>query len=240
MSTLLIPIAIEWVILVTTLAPMILVGRFQQAPRVGLAVWFATLFSAGLAVILALALAIGSVINTYLRLQANPIGSESWLLALAASFAPWLILAIAGISLALVNQRVAPLFAQAKSLSPLIDAVAKPERTFEGVTVSKIELPIMVAAAHRGSILISSKALGSLSVEELDAVFWHELGHLRGRHNQLKQLSGFVNLVSPWFAASKALMSEVERLTELDADNFASKRVPRELLSATRAKFLLS
>ena len=96
----------------------------------------------------------------------------------------------------------------------------------------------MVAAAHRGAILISSQALDVLTARELDAVLWHELGHLRAGHNQLKQLAGLVNSISPWFAASKALVTEVERLTEMDADNFAAQRVPRELISATRAKFI--
>jgi Zn-dependent protease with chaperone function len=237
-SPLIIPIAIEWVILVTTLAPMILLGRFDSKPRLGLVVWFATLFSAGLAVALALGVALTSIATTYLKLKANPVGSESWLLALAASFAPWAILAISGISLALVNQRIAPIVSSAKDIGPLLAAATKPVRLFEGVEVRQIELPVMLAAAHRGSILISSTALATLTSAELEAVFWHEDGHIRGRHNQLKQLAGFVRALSPWLAASRALVVEVERLAELDADRYALRHVSEELLCATRSKFL--
>ena len=238
MSPLIIPIAIEWVILVTTLAPMILVGRFDSRPRLGLAIWFSTLFSAGLAVALALGVALASIATTYLKLTANPVGSESWLLALAASFAPWAILAIAGISLALVNQRIAPIVSSAKETAPLLAAASRPVRHFDGVEVRQIELRVMVAAAHRGSILISSTALGALTEAELDAVFWHEVGHIRGRHNQLKQLAGLVRTLSPWLAASRALVVEVERLAELDADRYALRHVSAELLRATRSRFI--
>lgn len=238
MSPLIIPIAIEWVILVTTLAPMILVGRLDSRPRLGLAIWFSTLFSAGLAVALALGVALASIATTYLKLTANPIGSESWLLALVASFAPWAILAIAGISLALVNQRIAPMVSTAKDTTPLLAAASKLVRHFDGVEVRQIELPVMVAAAHRGSILISTAALATLNSAELDAVFWHEVGHIRGRHNQLKQLAGFVRALSPWLAASRALVIEVERLGELDADRYANRHVSEELLGATRSKFI--
>ena len=238
MSPLVIPIAIEWVILVTTLAPLVLIGRFNNFPRMGLAIWFTALLSAGVAVVIALAVAVGSVITTYLTLVANPVGTESWLLALAASFAPWLILAVAGISLGLVNQRVAPMIALANQAAPLLTAAAKPVREFAGLPVRSIQLPIMVAAAHRGSILVSTEALASLSDAELEAVLWHEVGHIRGRHNQLKQLAGFVLLLSPWLAASRALVAEVERLAEVDADRFAAKRVSIELLAGTRAKFV--
>ena len=238
MSPLVIPIAIEWVILVTTLAPLVLIGRFNNFPRMGLAIWFTALLSAGVAVVIALAVAVGSVITTYLTLVANPVGTESWLLALAASFAPWLILAVAGISLALVNQRVAPMIALANQAAPLLTAAAKPVREFAGLPVRSIQLPIMVAAAHRGSILVSTEALASLSDSELEAVLWHEVGHIRGRHNQLKQLASFVLLLSPRLAASRALVAEVERLAEVDADRFAAKRVSIELLAETRAKFV--
>ena len=233
-----IPIAIEWVILVTTLAPSLLIGRFNRYPRIGLTFWFATLLSAGIAIATALSIALFSVVQTYLLLVENPVGSESWLFALTASFAPWLILAVAGISLVLVNQRVAPMIALANQTTPLLTAAAKPVREFAGLPVRSIQVPIMVAAAHRGSILVSTEALASLSEAELEAVLWHEVGHIRSRHNQLKQLAGFVLLLSPWLAASRALVAEVERLAEVDADRFAAKRVSVEVLAETRAKFV--
>jgi Zn-dependent protease with chaperone function len=104
----------------------------------------------------------------------------------------------------------------------------------------RIELPIMVAGVARGKILISTTAARTLRESELHAVLWHEIGHIRGGHNQLKQLAGFVRSLSPWLIASQALVNEVNRLSEIDADRFALRKVDPALLSATRSKFLSS
>jgi Zn-dependent protease with chaperone function len=237
-SPLIIPIAVEWVILVTTAAPLLLVGRFDKTPRLGLTVWFAAFLSSGLATALAIGIAIASIFETYLKLVANPVGSAGWLATLAVSFAPWLILAISGIALALANQRLEPILANAREVSPLLDAALRPWMTFQGYQVMRIELPIMVAAVARGQIFISTTASRTLRESELHAVLWHEIGHLRGGHNLLKQLAGFVRSLSPWLVASKALVNEVTRLSEIDADRFALRHVDGELLSATRSKFL--
>jgi Zn-dependent protease with chaperone function len=239
-SPLIIPIALEWVILVTTAAPLILVGRFNKHPRLGMALWFSTLLSSGVAALLALSVAVWSIFDTYLKLSTATLGSDGWLATLGISFGPWLILAISGVSLALINQRVEPLVANARELEPLLDSAARYLMTFEDYRVSRIELPIMVAAVNRGSILISSKAVETLTGEELNAVLWHEVGHLRGRHNELKTLANFTRTLSQWLVASRALVLEVERLTELDADNFARKRVDSGILKTTRAKFISS
>ena len=238
MSPLLIPIAVEWVILVTTAAPLLLVGRFDRHPRLGLTIWFAAFLSSGFATILAIGIAIASIFETYLQLASNPVGSSGWLATVAVSFAPWLILAISGIALALTNQRLEPILANAREVSPHLEAALRPWMMFHGHQVMRIELPIMVAAVSRGKILISTTAARTLRESELHAVLWHEIGHLRGRHNQLKQLAGFVRSLSPWLVASQALVNEVHRLAELDADRFALRKIGPELLSATRSKFI--
>jgi Zn-dependent protease with chaperone function len=111
---------------------------------------------------------------------------------------------------------------------------------FQGYQVMRIELPIMVAAVAKGKILISTTAARTLRESELHAVLWHEIGHLRGGHNQLKQLAGFVRSLSPWLVASRALVNEVNRLSEIDADRFALRHVDQESLSTTRSKFISS
>ena len=240
MSPLLIPIAIEWVILVTTLAPVVLVGRFDARPRLGITLWFGSLLSSGLAAAMALAVAFTSVFSTYVKLLETPFGSADWQSTLVVSFAPWLILAISGIALALINQRLEPLIIVARESKPLIDAAAKPWMTFEGHEVSTIEVPIFLAATARGRILISKIAAEALDELELQAVLWHEVGHIRGRHNALKQLASLVRLLTPWLTASKALVLEVDRLAEFDADDYALRHVDQELLTSTRRRFLIS
>lgn len=240
MSPLIIPIAVEWVILVTTAAPLLLVGRFDKTPRLGLTIWFAAFLSSGIATALAIGIAIASIFETYLSLAANPVGSSGWLATLGISFAPWLILAISGIALALTNQRLEPILASAREVSPMLDAALRPWMKFQGFQVMRIELPIMVAAVSKGKILISTTAARTLRESELHAVLWHEIGHIRAGHNQLKQLAGFVRSLSPWLVASQALVNEVNRLSEIDADRFALRQVDPELLRATRSKFISS
>lgn len=240
MSPLIIPIALEWVILVTTVAPLMLVGRFDRRPKLGLVVWFAALLSSGMATALALGVAIWSIHDTYLTLAANPPGTSGWLATFGISFAPWVILAISGIALALVNQRIEPLIAGTRSTTPLLDSALRPWMNFDGHRVMQIELPVMFAAVARGKILVSTTAARSLRESELHAVLWHEVGHLRGQHNRLKMLATFVRTLSPWLVASRALVDEVDRLSEIDADQFALRHVAEELLRATRAKFIRS
>ncbi|MFM6966064.1 MAG: M48 family metalloprotease [Rhodoluna sp.] len=240
MTPLIIPIAIEWVILVTNLAPIVLVGRFSNRPRLGLVLWFSTFLSSGLATLLALGIAVASIYDTYQGLTSVRFGSSSWLATLALSFAPWLILAISGIALALANQRIEPIFASARTARPLLDAALQPLMKFQGHEVARIDLTIMVAAVARGRILVSSTALASLNEAELEAVLWHEIGHLRGRHNELKQLAGFIHALSPWITASKAMVAEVARIAECEADRFAIRHVDAEFLRATRSKFISS
>ena len=240
MSPLLIPIAIEWVILVTTLAPIVLVGRFYARPKLGLTLWFGSLLTSGLSAAVALGVAFSSVFSTYTKLLESPFGSTDWQSTLLVSFAPWLILAISGIALALVNQRLEPLVRVARESKPLIDAAVKPWMNFEGYEVCKIELPILLATTARRRILISGAAAEALDELELQAVLWHEVGHIRGRHNALKQLASLVRLLSPWLTASRALVLEVDRLAEFDADNYALRHVQSDLLHETRKKFISS
>jgi Zn-dependent protease with chaperone function len=236
-SPLVIPVAIEWVILVTTLAPLFLVCRFDRKPKLGLTIWFAAFLSSGLATILAIGVATSSIFATYLKLTEAPVGSSGWLATLAVSFAPWITLAISGIALAITNLRLEPIIAIAREVGPLLDSASRPLMNFHGYEVLSIELPIMVAAVANGKIVVSTAAERALNAEELEAVLWHEVGHRRGRP-QLKQLAGFVQVLSPWLVASQALVNEVHRLAELDADRFALRHVDQELLSTTRSKFI--
>jgi Zn-dependent protease with chaperone function len=217
---------------------MLLTGRFNKWPKLGLSIWFAAFLSSGLATLVAVLVAVASIFETYLNLSAAPLGSAGWLQTLGVSFAPWAILAISGIALALINQRIEPLISSARDTSPMLDAALRPWMTFNGYRVLQIELPVMVAAVAKGKILVSTTAGRSLRESELHAVLWHEIGHLRGRHNQLKQLAGFIRTISPWLIASQALVNEVARLSEIDADRFALRHVGRELLVSTRKKFL--
>ncbi|MFM1766655.1 MAG: hypothetical protein RIR81_36, partial [Actinomycetota bacterium] len=108
-------VLIEYVLLISTAAPLLLVNRFSKAPNVGIAVWFTLFFTAMAAAILSFGIAAWSIIETYYLLQTT----TDVALILAVSFAPWLLLAFAGILLALSNQRLEPLFRAAKEFDQL-------------------------------------------------------------------------------------------------------------------------
>ena len=234
-----IPIALEWVILVTTLAPIFLPSRrlFLKLPNLGLFTWFAALLSAGVAAAAAASVMVWSIIETWLALEANPAGSPSWLAVFWASFAPWLILAAAGISLAVINLRIEPLVVAAKQTQPLFEGALRPVQNFMGVEVLEMPLPIVVAFTRKKQIVLSSQVRLVLSEAQYEAVLWHELAHISLRHNSLKKLAGFVRTLSPRLAASKALVVEVDRLCELAADKRALREVDAQTLQSGRRIF---
>jgi Zn-dependent protease with chaperone function len=236
----LIPIALEWVILVTTLAPIFLPSRrlFIKFPTLGLFTWFLALLSAGIAALAASAVMAWSIIETWASLEANPTGSAGWFAVFWASFAPWLILAAAGISLAVINLRIEPLIAVAKQTAPLFDGALRPVQTFVGVEVLEISLPVAVAFNRNRQIVLSSVVREVLTDEQFEAVLWHELSHIRANHNALKRLAGFVRTLTPRLAASKALVFEVDRLCELAADKTALRHVEATTLQEARSLFV--
>jgi Zn-dependent protease with chaperone function len=79
--------------------------------------------------------------------------------------------------------------------------------------------------------------LNQLKQEQLDAVLWHELAHIRLGHHRLKVMAQLLQSITPRIAASKTLVVELARLSEIAADNYAAKRVSREVIDQTRALF---
>ena len=238
---LLIPIALEWVILVTTLAPVLYPGKkfMRSHPRTALAIWFGTLLSAGIATLLALTTAIWSIYDTWVLLEANPAGSQNWFTALLVSFAPWVLLALGGVSIALINLRIEPMIVAAKDTQPQLGLALKPVMNFMGAEVCEVQLPIALAMANRSQILVSSALRQAAADEQLEAVLWHELAHLKQNHFALKALAAFVRLLSPWLAASKALVAEVHELCEIAADQAALKKVSEPTLTSAHSLFTI-
>jgi Zn-dependent protease with chaperone function len=238
---LLIPIALEWVILVTTLAPVLYPGKkfMRSHPRTALAIWFGTLLSAGIATLLALTTAIWSIYDTWVLLEANPAGSQNWFAALLVSFAPWVLLALGGVSIALINLRIEPMIVAAKDTQPQLGLALKPVMNFMGAEVCEVQLPIALAMANRSQILVSSALRQAATDEQLEAVLWHELAHLKQNHFALKALAAFVRLLSPWLAASKALVAEVHELCEIAADQAALKKVSGPTLRSAHSLFTI-
>ena len=234
---LLIPLAIEWVILVTTLAPIVLVGRFSNHANLGIAIWFATFLSAGFATLIAIGVSVWGYVKTVESLNYSELGSHTWWLELLMSFAPWLALALGGVTLALVNLRLEPMLNKARAVTPLLNLSKIPMLNFHGVPVSTVELPFAYALATGKEIVLSNFVVEHLSENELEAVLWHEFYHVRRNHFWIKRLARLIRVLSPRLAASSALVNEVEKLIEISADAFAITKTDRPTVMMARKLF---
>jgi Zn-dependent protease with chaperone function len=197
-----------------------------------------------LATTAAIAIAVWSVVQAWFDLSApaQPIDeSRRWQVVVLANFGPWVLLALAGITFALINLRLEPQLTAAREAHPKLITATKRVGKFRGIEYRSVASLAMLSfttnIGREQVIVISTAALDSLSNEELDAVLWHEVAHIRLGHNRLKRSLGlFANLTSR-FLASRVMAREIEQLCELAADKYAQKHTNRQVLLAARAKF---
>ncbi|MDE2386992.1 MAG: M56 family metallopeptidase [Actinomycetales bacterium] len=242
---LLMPLAVEWVILVTTLVPLVGRGgrgRANNHPTIVIFVLFSALASAIAGAAIALLIACQSVLALWRELSNSPAShrsAEKTLIALGASFAPWILLALAGITIALVNQRLEPHLLSARALTPRIESLFTTRGRFHGVEFLAVESPAHISFTTRihgrNAIVLSTHTLATLTQKQLDAVLWHELGHIRLGHYWLKFAAKTLAALTPRIVASRVLVERLEELAEVAADNFAARRVGHTLLAETRA-----
>jgi Zn-dependent protease with chaperone function len=221
---------IEWVLLVTLAAPLFLVGKFRKTPTLGICIWLFALASSLIAVIWGVWISVFSIFNTYTQLR----NEEDLVTILVASFAPWILLALAGILLTVANQRLAGFFEVAGPIGLL---AGKFVRHFEGVEVMELSVPGYFALAKDGKIYLSPDVLG-LEDSDLQAILTHEIAHIKLGHEQIKKLAYIAYRLFPKIAASRALVSEVNQLCEIAADKRAEKRFPKEKLDRLRKLFI--
>jgi Zn-dependent protease with chaperone function len=206
-------------------------------PRFGIFAWLALFLSAIAATVTALIVSIWSVIENFVNLEQH---RQNLFLTIVYSVLPWLLFAMAGIAINLINIKIDPLVSKFKQLFAEPVLPAKQVRTFEGVSVQVIEIDAFFALAvakPSKKILLSRGATENLTEEQLEAVLWHELGHLKARHNGLRRFVRIVEALTGFVRASKVMSHEIDRLCEVAADNYAAKRVPESVLKQARAKF---
>ena len=224
---------LEWVLLVTIAAPMFFAGRFRGAPTLGIYLWLTSLFSSILATVGAFLLASYSVFTTYQNLQAE----DDLGFVLIASFAPWVLLGLAGILIAVGNQRLAPLFEVSPELGDMESLGGRYIMNYRRARIVELEIPGYFALTREKTIYLS-KAVFELPSKQLDAVLRHEYGHVKLRHGLIKKLAYLIYQLMPWVVASRALKREVDVLCELAADNYARKKVYSKDLNEARRLFL--
>jgi Zn-dependent protease with chaperone function len=231
-------LSLLWILLVSLLARTLFPNRFSNFPRLGLTIWFGALLSS----ILAATTAVLSLVYAYFyslsKVSAAKFGEQDWIANFLLSFVPWAALAIFGVILTLINLRIEEPVVQGRDLQKSFDLAKKFLKDFEGVKVFVIALPFNYALASHKDIIVSEKLLDSLTVEELDAVLWHELGHIKGKHRALKSIANFVSLLSKPMNISRVFQQSVYELCEIAADRFASQRVHPELVQSVRSYFV--
>ena len=106
---------------------------------------------------------------------------------------------------------------------------------FQGARVFSIPLPIHFAFATKDEIVVSEHSVKNLTKTELEAVLWHELGHIKGKHHLLKSVSELVALLTRPMSISRVYRAEVESLCEEAADNFAKRHIGAQLVEKVRS-----
>lgn len=82
-----------------------------------------------------------------------------------------------------------------------------------------------------GRIVVTSAALDALDPEQTAAVVAHERAHLRGRHHLVIQCAASLRAAFPFVPAFRHAEDEVARLTEMVADDAATRTVDRLTLA---------
>ncbi|MEO0024170.1 MAG: hypothetical protein RL196_611 [Actinomycetota bacterium] len=248
----LVALLMEWVVLVTTAAPLTLHSSqlANKKPRAAIFLWFGALTISVAASLAAFGVAVSAVVEFWKLLETQSESVEKTLWAYAISFTPWLLLAIAGVTLALVNQRLEPLLDQRKALSESLDNL--PSEMFDStgfklpkhLEIHKIALsaPLAFAASSSSSlgrrfrIVISSGIEAIMGPAELEAIILHESAHIAQSHQRLKTFAGFLAKVTPGLIASRLFESELSNLCEFAADDSVVRRQGAESLSSALAK----
>ena len=230
----LVPLALEWLLIVTALTPLTFRGKFRNHPSVGICLWVALFFSSLISLLALFVVTIWSLFEL-IEVGAN---SKMLPLELASNLGIWAVLAMGGIALAQINQRTETLGQEARELRPELAKAAIADGEFQGFALHRIELPVPLVFTGGRNVYFTSAAKDVLSDSEFEAALWHEIGHIRGRHAGIRAIAGLANVLTPRIRASQIMIQELGYLTELAADKFAATKVSDELLASARAKFL--
>jgi Zn-dependent protease with chaperone function len=234
-------VLLVWFALVTFLAPILLSKKtwLLRRPRLGLITWFTLLLSATFAFLGAVEVVGVVITNSWISLAQTTVGLGNFPVVLVQSVGPWLTLSLIGGLLVVANQRLEPFIDQAKELRSSMLTGLPVDSSFESVPLSwlAVETPIafVTKVDGRQRIIVTLGARARLSEPQLEAVLWHELGHIWGMHNSIKRVSYLIGALFPRLRVSQVFKHEVELLCELEADSFARRHVAVTHLEQARA-----
>lgn len=227
-------VALELLVAITIWAPAALPGGFARRPQLGIVVWLSSFILATILLAVAATVTLWLVVTEYRELSTVDLASTDLGRVLAVSFAPWVLLALAGISIALANRRLHIREDVAGLTSRL--AVASQGFKWQGVEVLVAPLPVPLAGVIGRKIVISN-AVDAMAPTLREAVLWHELAHIRLGHSAVRNLARLVARLLPGLSAATAMRAELDRLSELAADVWAAERCDPTALAAARQQF---
>jgi Zn-dependent protease with chaperone function len=234
----LVPIAIELTLVVTTIAPLTFKGRFSKFPSVGISLWLTSFLVAFVSTVIAIVVSVWSIFDTW---QAMHNHVRPMWQTILFSFAPWIVLALGGISMALFVQKIEPVLELRQVDKPVNNLPSDFLLDFQGIEVRVIRVKVWFAftegSGKRSIIYVSSEVKQSLTEKEFEALLWHEYMHAKFHHNTVKAIVRLIRHLGGIVLASRILSLEIDRLCEQAADNFAIRRTSAEALSAARSNF---
>jgi hypothetical protein len=128
-------------------------------------------------------------------------------------------------------------FTISQKLDPLAGLIAREIMAYRKAKIMELDAPGYIAHTREKQIFLS-KEVFELPAKQLAAIMRREYGHVKLRHQRIKQFAYLIYQLFPWAAASRALIYEVDRLCELSADKYALYRVYSKDLIEAKSRFI--
>lgn len=238
---------IAYAVVLSWLAPALLTSPRISGlhPRLSVAAWLATIATASVAWISALAILIVSAATSLLTSTAatfcvETLGITGAVLlppALATMLVVGLLALTAGVAVETARRVIVALARTRRRNRDHADAVRIIGRPtdYAGVVAVSAEQPVAycVSGGRRSAIVVSTAALDLLNPAGLAAVLAHERAHLRGYHHHVIAVLNALAAALPRLPLMRTAAQAVPPLLEMCADDAASRTHGREPLVAS-------
>jgi len=112
-----------------------------------------------------------------------------------------------------------------------LSLIAHTDEDLDVVVLDHASCAAYCVPGRAGRIVITTAAQDALDPEQMTAVVAHERAHLRGRHHLVIQCAASLRAGFPFVPAFRHAEDEVARLTEMVADDAATRTVDRLTLA---------